>query len=130
MDAARALPTGVVTFLLTDIEGSTRLWESEPFAMRTALERHDAVIANCVRLQYGHVVKSKGEGDSVFAVFTRVRDAVAAALSIQSALGAEHWDTSTPIRVRMAIHTGQIELREGDYYGPTVIRCARMRTLA
>jgi class 3 adenylate cyclase len=130
MDVARALPTGVVTFLLTDIEGSTRLWESEPDAMRSALERHDGIVASCVRHQNGHVVKSKGEGDSVFAVFGRVRDAVAAALSIQSALGAEVWDTSTPIRVRMAIHTGQIELREGDYYGPTVIRCARLRTLA
>src|ERR1041385_4263009 len=130
MDVARALPTGVVTFLLTDIEGSTRLWESEPDAMRSALERHDGIVASCVRHLNGHVIKSKGEGDSVFAVFGRVRDAVAAALSIQSALGAEVWDTSTPLRVRMAIHTGQIELREGDYYGPTVIRCARLRALA
>src|SRR5438045_654220 len=130
MESSRALPTGVVTFLLTDIEGSTRLWEREPDAMRQALARHDAVVAACVRRQNGHVVKSKGEGDSVFAVFRHVRDAVTAALIIQYALGAEKWATSTPIRVRMAVHTGQIELRDGDYYGPTVNRCARLRALA
>jgi len=127
---SHALPTGVVTFLLTDIEGSTRLWEREPDAMRQALARHDAIVAACVRRQNGHLVKSKGEGDSAFAVFHHVRDAVIAALVLQCALGAERWITSTPIRVRMAIHTGQIELREGDYFGPIVNRCARLRSLA
>lgn len=130
MDAAQTLPTGVVTFLLTDIEGSTRRWELEPEAMRQALERHDAIVNACVKRQNGFVVKSKGEGDSVFAVFTHVRDAVSAALVVQCALAAERWPTSMPIRVRMAIHTGQIELRDGDYYGPTVNRCARLRALA
>jgi len=98
--------------------------------MRHALARHDAVVTACVRRQQGHVVKSKGEGDSVFAVFVHARDAVTAALVIQCALGAEQWQTSTPIRVRMAIHTGQVELRDGDYYGPTVNRGARLRALA
>src|SRR5919201_2295820 len=131
VDSSRSqMPTGVVTFLLTDIEGSTRLWEREPDAMRQALARHDAIVSACVRRQQGHVVKSKGEGDSVFAVFQLARDAVTAALVIQCALGAERWPTSTPIRVRMAIHTGQIELRDGDYYGLTVNRCARPRALA
>src|SRR5207302_4020067 len=99
-------------------------------AMRAALVRHDAIVFACVRRLNGHVIKSKGEGDSVFAVFRHVRDAVAAAIVLQSALNAERWVTSAPIRVRMAIHTGQIELREGDYYGPTVNRCARLRALA
>ena len=130
MDSSRALPTGVVTFLLTDIEGSTRLWEREPEAMREALARHDAIVHACVRRLKGHVVKSKGEGDSVFAVFRHARDAVGAALVLQCALGAERWSTSAPIRVRMAIHTGEIDLRDGDYYGPTVNRCARLRALA
>jgi class 3 adenylate cyclase len=130
MQSARALPTGVVTFLLTDIEGSTRLWESDPEAMRQALSRHDSVVAACIRRHNGHVVKSKGEGDSVFAVFSHARDAISAALIAQSALAVEQWTTSQPLRVRMAIHTGQIELREGDYYGPTVNRCARLRALA
>jgi len=130
VDSSRALPTGVVTFLLTDIEGSTRLWEGEPDAMREALTRHDSIVNTCVRRLNGYVVKSKGEGDSVFAVFPHARDAVTAALVLQCALGAEKWSTSRPIRVRMAIHTGPIELREGDYYGPTVNRCARLRALA
>jgi class 3 adenylate cyclase len=130
VDSSRSqLPTGVVTFLLTDIEGSTRRWEREPEAMRQALVRHDAIVTACVRRQQGHVVKSKGEGDSVFAVFRHARDAASAALITQCVLAAEEWPTSTPIRVRMAIHTGQIELRDGDYYGPTVNRCARLRAL-
>ncbi|HEY3063226.1 MAG TPA: adenylate/guanylate cyclase domain-containing protein [Chloroflexota bacterium] len=124
------LPTGVVTFLLTDIEGSTRLWEREPEAMGKALARHDAIVTACVRRQNGSVVKSKGEGDSVFAVFHHARDAVNAALIVQIALGMEQWPTSKPISVRMAIHTGQVDLRDGDYYGPTVNRCARLRALA
>src|SRR5438270_6893439 len=83
VDPSRALPTGVVTFLLTDVQGSTRLWEREPDAMRKALARHDAIVSTCVKRQHGHVVKSKGEGDSVFAVFSHVRNAVTAALVIQ-----------------------------------------------
>lgn len=130
MDSSRALPTGIVTFLLTDIEGSTRLWEGEPEAMRQALERHDVIVNTCVRRLNGHVVKSKGEGDSVFAVFRRGRDALTAALVLQCALDTEAWVTSKPIRVRMAVHTGPIELRDGDYYGPTVNRCARLRAVA
>src|ERR1700731_99011 len=108
MESSRALPSGVVTFLMTDIEGSTRLWESDPEAMRQALSRHDAVVTACIRRRNGHVVKSKGEGDSVFAVFPHARDAVSAAMIAQCALAVERWATSTPLRVRMAIHTGQI----------------------
>src|SRR3982075_1286159 len=130
MDSSRALPNGVVTFLMTDVEGSTRLWEREPEAMRQALLRHDTVVAACIQRYNGHVVKSRGEGDSIFAVFRHVRDAVSAALIAQLALSLERWATSTPLRVRMAIHTGQIELRDGDYYGQTVNRCARLRSLA
>jgi class 3 adenylate cyclase len=130
VDPSRALPSGVVTFLLTDIEGSTRLWEADHTAMAQALVRHDAIVGTCVRRLKGHVVKSKGEGDSVFAVFSHARDAVHAALVLQCALSVESWPTERPIRVRMAIHTGQVELRQGDYYGPTVNRCARLRSLA
>jgi class 3 adenylate cyclase len=130
VDSSRSLPTGVVTFLLTDIEGSTRLWEREPDNMRQALARHDAIVKACVQRQHGHVVKSKGEGDSVFAVFERVRDAVTTALVLQCALAVEAWPTSTPLRVRMAIHTGQIEVHDSDYNGVSVNRCARLRALA
>src|SRR4030081_1752400 len=130
MNSARALPNGGVTFLMTDVEGSTRLWERDPEATRQAPQRHDTVLAACIQRFNGHVVKSRGEGDSIFAVFRHVRDAVSAALIAQCALAVERWATATPLRVRMAIHTGQIELREGDYYGPTVNRCARLRALA
>ena len=130
VDSSRALPTGVVTFLLTDIEGSTRRWEYEPEAMRDALARHDAIVTAYVKRLNGYVVKSKGEGDSAFAVFSHARDAVAAAILLQCVLGGQSWPTVTSIRVRMAIHTGQVELRDGDYYGPTVNRCARLRSLA
>jgi class 3 adenylate cyclase len=130
VDSSHVLPSGVVTFLLTDIEGSTRLWEREPERMRQTLARHDAIVNACVRRQNGHVVKSKGEGDSVFAVFERVRDAVTAALVLQCALAVEPWPTSTPLRVRMALHTGQIEVENADYNGPSVNRCARLRAQA
>jgi class 3 adenylate cyclase len=124
------LPTGVVTFLLTDVEGSTRLWEREPEAMHLALSRHDAIVAAGVRQHNGVLVKSRGEGDSIFAVFDRTREAVMAAFAIQRALSDERWATGAPLRVRMAIHTGKVELRERDYYGPTVNRCARLRAIA
>jgi class 3 adenylate cyclase len=129
VDRSQSLPTGVVTFLFTDVEGSTRLWEREPEAMSAALARHDAIMAAGIRQCHGVVVKSRGEGDSIFAVFGRARDAVAAALVIQRALGTQKWGTSTPLRVRMAIHTGHVDLRHQDYYGPTVNRCARLRAL-
>ena len=127
---SQSLPSGVVTFLLTDIEGSTRLWEREPDAMREALERHDAIVNEEVPRLRGHVVKSKGEGDSVFSVFACETDAVSAAITLQRVFNNERWVTSTPIRVRMAVHTGHVQLRDGDYYGPTVNRCARLRALA
>src|ERR1700682_6406152 len=114
MESSRVLPSGGVTFLMTDVEGSTRLWEREPEAMRRALSRHDSIIAACIQQYNGYLVKSKGGGDSVFAVFPHVRDAVSAALFAQCALAIEHWATSSTLSVRMAIHTGQIELREGD----------------
>src|SRR3954463_9486470 len=121
------LPTGTVTFLFTDIEGSTRLWEQYPEAMSVALARHDALLIAGIQRHGGAVVKSRGEGDSHFAVFTRATDAVAAACTLQQALLAEPWPLPSPLRVRMALHPGEAEQREGDYYGPAVSRCARLR---
>ena len=121
------LPSGTVTFLLTDIEGSTRLWESDPEAMQAALARHDAVLAAAIGQHGGVVVKARGEGDSFFAVFARASDAAGAAITIQEALRAETWPANAPIRARIALHTGEVELREGDYYGAAVNRCARLR---
>ena len=124
------LPVGVVTFLFTDVEGSTRLWEQAPAAMRAALARHDALIENLTEANQGFLVRPRGEGDSRFAVFAQASSAVAAAAAIQQALRSEVWPTPTPLRVRMALHTGEADLRDGDYYGSAVNRCARLRTLA
>ena len=93
-------PTGTVTFLFTDIEGSTTLWERHPEAMRQALVRHDALVEQIVAAQGGHVVRPRGEGDSRFAVFARATDAVAAAAALQQAFAAEPWPTPAHALVR------------------------------
>ena len=98
------LPSGTVTFLFTDIEGSTTRWEHQPEAMGTALARHDALVRAAIREHDGHVVKTMG--DAFHAVFVRAPDAVAAALDAQRGLQAEPWGEIGPIRVRMAVHTG------------------------
>src|SRR5438105_13904451 len=85
------LPSGTVTFLFTDIEGSTRLWEQHPETMRLALARHQTLVTAQIEQHGGAVVKSRGEGDSVFAVFARAADAAAAACGLQQALVAEPW---------------------------------------
>jgi predicted ATPase/class 3 adenylate cyclase len=124
------IPCGTVTFLLTDIEGSTALWERLPEAMRLTVARHDVLLTKQIERHGGVVIRSRGEGDSFFAVFPRASDAVATARRIQQALQAEAWPTRTPLRVRIALHTGEAELRDGDYYGTAVNRCARLRAVA
>jgi predicted ATPase/class 3 adenylate cyclase len=123
------LPSGTVTFLLTDVEGSTALWEEAPEAMPAALARHDALFEAAVAEHRGVHIRPRGEGDSRFAVFDSAPDAIAAAIGIQRALAAEPWPTPRPIKVRIGIHTGEAELRDGDYYGSAVNRCARLRNL-
>src|SRR5437868_715032 len=130
MGSATLLPTGTVTFLFTDIEGSTKLWEQHPEAMRAALLRHDALLTQGIRQHGGVVVKSRGEGDSLFAVFTGARDAMLAACALQQALVAEPWPEAARLRVRMALHTGEADARDGDYYGLPVNHCARLRSAA
>jgi class 3 adenylate cyclase len=124
------LPSGSVTFLLTDVVGSTRIWEDAPEVMPGALERHDRLLQAAVETNAGVFLKTKGEGDSTFSVFGRAADAVSAARDAQTALQHEPWPTATPIRVRMAVHTGQAVERDGDYFGPTVNRAARLRAIA
>jgi len=124
------LPTGTLTFLFTDIEGSTRLWERYPEAMRVAHARHSDLIAECVRQHHGALVRSRGEGDSTFSVFTEATDALAAVCALQRALHTEPWPPETPLRVRAALHTGTAELAYGDYNSSAVNRCARLRAIA
>src|SRR5205823_3037284 len=111
---AGRLPTGTVTFLFTDIEGSTKVWEEHPEAMREALPRHHALAAAEIEERGGTVIKRQGEGDSTFAVFQRAPDAVTAATRLQQALIAEPWPTPEPLRVRMALHTGDAEPQDED----------------
>jgi predicted ATPase/class 3 adenylate cyclase len=122
------LPTGTVTFLFTDIEGSTRLWEEQPDAMKGTLARHDKILHEAVRQQTGHIVKTTGDG--VHAVFSTAGDAVVAAVDAQLALSAEPWPDATALRVRMGLHTGEADLRDGDYYGPALNRAARLAATA
>lgn len=124
------LPTGTLTFLFTDVEGSTKLWESYPNEMKALMARHDEMIEAIVESHNGQVVRPRGEGDSRFAVFQRASDAVLAASNIQSSFYQKVWNIPDAVRVRVAIHTGEAELREGDYYGSAVNRCARLRNLA
>ena len=124
------LPTGVVTFLLTDIEGSSGLWEADLEGMAAALELHDELIARTVEARAGRLLKTKGEGDATVTVFPRASDAVAAAVDLQEALGAASWPGELELRVRIALHTGEAHERAGDYFGPALNRAARLRALA
>src|SRR6266540_4111302 len=122
------LPTGTVTFLFTDLEGSTRLWEEHPESMKGALARHDALLRESVQEHGGHVVKSTGDG--MHAAFETAHDALAAASGAQLALAEPEWGATGPLRVRMGIHTGEAESRDGDYYGTAPNRAARLMAIA
>ena len=117
------LPTGTVTFLFCDVEGSTRLWEEHREEMGAALARHDELLWEAVRSHHGHIVKMTGDGG--YAVFATALEAVGTALNVQRALSEEEWG-STPLRVRMGIHTGEAQLRDGDYFGGVLNRAARL----
>ncbi len=118
------LPTGTVTLLLADVEGSTRLWETQPEAMKSAVERLDQTLAEAVAAHGGVRPVEQGEGDSFVIAFPRAADAVRCALVLQQAPLA-------PIKLRIGVHTGDVHLRdEGNYIGPTINRTARLRDLA
>ena len=120
-------PVGTVTFLFTDMEGSTRAWEADPAETQVALKRHDAIVAKEIGAQGGSIILERGEGDSVFAVFGRATDAVAAACNIQRVIRKESWPAQVPMRLRMAVHTGEAD---ASYRGPHVNRAARIRAIA
>ncbi len=123
-----ALPSGTVTLLFSDIEGSTRLWEQHPESMGIALERHDDLMRSAIERAGGYVFKTVG--DAFCAAFTSARQAVAAAEGAQRGLLAEAWPDEAVLRVRMALHTGECEERDGDYFGPAVNRVARLEAIA
>lgn len=124
------LPSGILTVLLTDIEGSVGHWEREPEAMASAVELHDHLLATAIDACGGRVLKPKLEGDSTFSVFPLADAALCAAMDAQRALAEVAWPTEHPLRVRMAIHSGKLEPRDGDYYGAVPNRAARLREVA
>jgi predicted ATPase/class 3 adenylate cyclase len=121
------LPSGTVTFVFTDIEGSTQRWERDRAAMEEAVRRHDAVVGAAITGCGGHVFKTVG--DAFCAAFSRAQDAVAAALAVQRALAAEDFSAVGGLHVRVAIHTGSSDERNNDYFGPAVNRVARLLAL-
>jgi predicted ATPase/class 3 adenylate cyclase/DNA-binding CsgD family transcriptional regulator len=124
LGVSELMPTGTVTLLLADIEGSTRLWEAQPDEMTAALALLDRALADMVAARGGVRPVEQGEGDSFVIAFARASDAVACALDLQRAPLA-------PIRLRIGVHTGEVQLRdEGNYVGPTINRTARLRDLA
>ncbi len=119
------LPGGTVTFLFTDIENSSKLWETQPEAMAVALARHDVLLREAIEANKGVVFKTVG--DAFCSVFASPLDALNAATEAQGRLSAEPWDEATAgIKVRMGMHVGAPECREGDYVGPSVNRVARV----
>jgi predicted ATPase/class 3 adenylate cyclase len=118
------LPGGTVTFLFTDIEGSTRLWEQHPEAMRAALARYDALMRTALDAHDGVVFKTIG--DAFCAAFPTASDALCAAFAAQQALSAEAWSEPVILRARMALHTGAAEVRDNDYFGQPLNRVARL----
>ena len=125
------LPTGVVTFLLADVEGSTQLWEGDKEAMRAACARHYELLGAAIELHGGVRPVEQGEGDGVVGAFGRPADAVAAALDLQRAFSDETWPGGTVLRVRVALHTGEAQFRDQDRYGGRAVsRGARLRAVA
>jgi predicted ATPase/class 3 adenylate cyclase/Tfp pilus assembly protein PilF len=121
-------PTGTVTFLFTDIEGSTKMWEQDSSSMQVALARHDEILRRVTEEHGGYVFKTVG--DAFCCAFSTATDALETALETQQELFAKEWGVEGGVRVRMALHTGAAEERDGDYFGPPVNRVARLLSAA
>lgn len=121
------LPTGTVTFLFSDIEGSTERWERHRTAMKGAVARHEELMHAAIVAHGGHVFKTVG--DAFCVAFRTVPDAIAAALAAQQSLSKEDFSAVDGLGVRMALHTGLADERNGDYFGPTVNRVARLLSI-
>lgn len=122
------IPTGIVTFLLSDIAGSTHLWEAHPTRMNAALRAHDRILREAVEQHDGMVVKHTGDG--ICAAFSRATSAARAALDVQRDLDAEPWPESTELDVRLVLHTGECYERDHDYFGSPLCLASRLVELA
>lgn len=126
---ARPRPTGTVAFLFTDVEGSTAAWEAEPEAMAAALTRLEVLVNGAATT--GHRAVEQGAGDSAVMAFERASDAAAAAVALQRSISAEPWTTAGSLRVRMALHLGEVGIGpDGTYRGLTMNRCGRLLATA
>jgi class 3 adenylate cyclase len=121
------LPTGTVTFLFTDIEGSVEMWERDAPAMQVALARHDVILRQSIEEYGGYIFKTVG--DAFCAAFPIASNALEATLAAQRALLGEVWNETQPLKVRTALHTGAAVERDGDYFGPSVYRMARLLSI-
>ena len=117
-------PNGLITFMFSDIEGSTRHWELDPGGMRVALNRHDSIMQNVITGNFGFVFKTVG--DQFCAAFQNASDAVQAAIDAQLALSGSSWPERITFNVRMAIHTGVADIRGNDYFGPPLNYTSRL----
>src|SRR5262245_31643608 len=122
------MPVGTVTFLFTDIEGSTRLWQADEAAMGIAVRRHDQLLQATVRECGGVVFSTMGDG--LAAAFPSAHAGLGAAVAAQERLATEGWSTAEPVRVRIGVHSGEVEERDGDYFGTAVNRAARLTAVA
>jgi class 3 adenylate cyclase len=126
---AAHLPSGTVTFLLTDLEGSTRLWEQDPEPMRAAMVRHDELLEKAIAAHQGFVFARMGDG--MAAAFTTAGDAVAAAIAIKSSLADEIWRTPTPLKTRIGLHTAEaVIVDDSGYASQPINRCSRLMAAA
>src|SRR6202050_3280823 len=129
-DAVAIVPTGTVTFVLTDVERSTLLWEERGEVRAGVMARCHDLLAETMQARGGVLPEEQGEGDSAVGVFVRASDAVACALDLQLALRSEPWPEGVDLRVRVALHTGEAVLRDArNYTGPSIHRCARLRAI-
>lgn len=121
-------PSGTLTFLFTDLEGSTPLWAAAPDAMNLAVEQHDAMIRSLVEQHSGYVFTTAG--DSFAVAFSRSDDALRCAVEIQRAAGVARWPEGAELRIRIGLHSGEAHERDGDYFGPPINKAARIMGIA
>jgi predicted ATPase/class 3 adenylate cyclase len=119
-----SVPTGTVTFLFTDLEGSTRLWEEHPEPMKKAVAAHDEIVRRAIETHGGHLFSTGGDGFA--AAFSRPEDALKAAVEAQGELGSYGWPEGCELWARMGVHSGTADERDGDYFGPAVNRADRV----
>ena len=125
----KPLPTGVVSFLMSDVEASSAIWRKAEWSPMPAFAQLNAVIDEVVTAGNGIVIKARGEGDSHFVVFERASEAVVTSVALQRRIARTTWPHEPALAVRIAVHTGEPRRRDGDYFGSVVNETARLRSI-